>query len=942
MNADSLPSYQRCSLQTRLTLLILLVVIPPLLLAIYFASDQASHVIYQNAKQQLALEAKVLASSVNQWDKKNLAILNSMSHNTAVATMQPALQLPAVMSARHVSDAYVALVRDVNDTVITKISNSYPKQTGRADRAWFKAIMAGEPIARQVVISRTIERPSVIYAAPIYHIRTLRSGSPRQQVVALQKMLYDLGLYQGDLAGIYDSATHAAVYQFQQGFAEYGLTPSGIADPNTRHTLYWMLSSRYQKQGLPLPDFVVDPENAKDGELTGLAIIGIMLEEIDEVVGATQIGTTGYAYLVDEQGHVLAHPQDGFVTGKLTSLQEYAPVESVLAGSSGVFAFTDADNIEWLSHSIQLNNGWSVIVQQQAQEVFMSAHQFWQLAWIVAIVTTLGIILMVWLVTRYPAQPIQKMSQAALAFSEGHWEQRVDIKRRDELGLLGHSFNRMAEQLQLSFTKLKASNILLEQKVLARTQELEAQKEAAEAANQAKTKFLANMSHELRTPLNGILGYAQILERDNNIADKHREEVGVIRHSGEYLLTLINDVLDLAKVEAQKLELREETFAFAEFIQGITELFQLRAAQKGIQFQYKTLSALPNAIKADEKRLRQILLNLLSNAVKFTEAGRVCFKVGYHEGHLRFQVEDSGVGIADTDINKIFQPFEQVGGHQQQSEGTGLGLAITKKLLTLMGTQLYVKSVVGEGSTFWFALDLPEVMAFQKPSMIKQPNVTGFVGAPRTVLVIDDHWQNRSIVNNLLTPLGFSVVEANNGQDGLAKACEHQPDLILTDLVMPIMDGLSFTRQLKSMSAFASIPVIAATANVFEHDQQACLEAGCNDFLAKPLQLDEMLRAIQKNLQLTWVYARHDAVSVATDSETVQGDGDASALVGPSSEQAAPLYDLAMRGDISGILEHLNHLESSECRLQPFVQTVRRLAKDFEEEQICELIEAYV
>jgi PAS domain S-box-containing protein len=465
----------------------------------------------------------------------------------------------------------------------------------------------------------------------------------------------------------------------------------------------------------------------------------------------------------------------------------------------------------------------------------------------------------------------------------------------------------------------------------------------AEVANRAKSTFLANMSHELRTPLNGILGYAQILSRDKTLSVKQQEGVSIIQRSGDYLLTLINDILDLSKIEAGKIELYPTDFSFNDFIQGITELFTMRAQQKGIAFNYEPLSHLPSGVRGDEKRLRQILINLLGNAVKFTERGGVNLKVGFHERKIRFQVEDTGVGIAAAELDKIFIPFQQVGNINYRAEGTGLGLSITKKLVELMGGNLAVKSELGQGSTFWFALELPDVSALMKQEKVIEPVIIGFVGKPRKILVVDDKWENRSVLINLLTPLGFQMIEAAKGEEGLERAQTEHPDLIITDLVMPGIDGFEFTRRIKKLPEFQQIPVIAASASVFESDQQQSIEAGCNEFIAKPIRADLLLKLLQKFMQLTWIYEQSAVTdSIVPTSHEVVPIEDMASMVGPSPEQAASLLELAMSGDIGGILEEIEHIEKTDKQLAAFCRTIRQLAKNFEEEKICQLLEQFV
>jgi PAS domain S-box-containing protein len=450
-------------------------------------------------------------------------------------------------------------------------------------------------------------------------------------------------------------------------------------------------------------------------------------------------------------------------------------------------------------------------------------------------------------------------------------------------------------------------------------------RDAAERANRAKNQFLANMSHELRTPLNGILGYAQILRRDGGLNERQLGGVNVIEQSGDYLLTLINDILDFSRIEAAKLELDLAEFRFEKFLAVIAEIMRMRAREKGIELDCASAANLPQVIRADERRLRQVLLNLLANAVRFTDTGNVRMTVDFTPpSTLRFDISDTGIGIAPDALETIFAPFEQAGAIVRRTGGAGLGLAISRQLVRLMGAEIQVESSEHAGSRFWFAIDVDVVQdGSGEPAAAPAatPPVTGYAGPRRRVLVADDVPANRAVAVQMLDALGFVTVEAENGAAALAIVDSGAPvDLVLIDAVMPVMDGVEAIRLLK---AAQRIPVIAVSANVSGQNRARCLAAGADAFLDKPLSLDLLLAQVGRLLGLQWTFGE-EAV--------------AAPMVYPPPDEIAVLHRLALQGNMRDLAERAAYLLALDARYAPFAQQVHGLATGFQSKAALRLI----
>jgi signal transduction histidine kinase/CheY-like chemotaxis protein len=722
--------------------------------------------------------------------------------------------------------------------------------------------------------------------------------------------------------------------------------------PLAQQKYFWL--EPYQWYGLTLTTYN-GPIRDEHQRMIGIAALDINVTALGEKLKAPVTWGGGYFAIISQKGNLLAYPP---APEKAKALATYKDIpylkdiwEKIGQSTDG---FLQTEGKYWAYQRVEGTN-WVMLAVVPQSVVLVPV-----LAITVGGAAGAGIVLAVVVALfvrrlNHRLQPIldecNKLIESdrtrtnRLGETGGNTDNpenlSLDIQQVDEIDLLAYSFHRMTKQLQTSFEEL-------ELRVEERTAELKEAKEAADAANCAKSDFLANMSHELRTPLNGILGYAQILRQSKIIPESEKAKLDIINQCGSHLLTLINDILDLSKIEAQKMELHPTDFHFPSFLQGVAEMCRIKAEQKGIEFIYQCDGRLPIGIQADEKRLRQVLINLLSNAIKFTEKGRVVFSVKsqalenvvHPQGKtiycLRFQVEDTGIGIDSEHLEKIFLPFEQVGSVKKQAEGTGLGLAISQKIANLMGSTLNVQSQLEEGSLFWFDVELPEAKEWaEKSKLSQQGNIIGFKGEKRKILVVDDRWENRSVLVNLLEPLGFEMSEAENGREGLKQAEKGQPHLIVTDISMPVMDGYEMLKQLRQLPQFQDVPVIVSSASVFETDRQKSLDAGANDFLPKPVQAHSLLEALEKLLKLEWIYEQKQA----------EGNGEVNntgnSIVPPSAQDLAVLLDLSRKGLVKNLLQEIENLERQDRNLLPFTQKIRQLVKGFQMRQLRSFIEQY-
>lgn len=461
---------------------------------------------------------------------------------------------------------------------------------------------------------------------------------------------------------------------------------------------------------------------------------------------------------------------------------------------------------------------------------------------------------------RFLFEPIKKLLSAIRHITQ-HRDYSIQVHAHtdDELALLANEFNSMIEKINQRDKQLNNYNQLLEQTVEQRTHELQINlqhlkqaKDTAENADRAKSEFLAHISHDLRTPLNGLLGYVQILQLKKEFPAKFLNEINIIEQSGLYLLSIINDLLDLTKIESNKLELSLQTFITTDFLSPIVDLFNNQAKKKNFEFIYDIDGALPKALYGDENRLRRILCNLLENAFKFTVQGQVKFTVSYSNKTLFFSIVDSGCGINKKNLEAIFEPFNQF-ARFTNNDGVGLGLYITKYLVHLMKGSLSINSQINEGTQCMLSLLIPTNSVIPSESD-KYEAVIGYQGNLITVVVVDDKQHNLDVLEAMLKPFGFKVICVNSGFACLQCLQTVQADIVLLDMVMPELNGIDTCKRICQQKFTKQAKIIMITANAFEEDRENCLAAGCNDFIAKPVLMNQLLDIFQIQLNIQWLY----------------------------------------------------------------------------------------
>jgi signal transduction histidine kinase/DNA-binding response OmpR family regulator len=587
---------------------------------------------------------------------------------------------------------------------------------------------------------------------------------------------------------------------------------------------------------------------------------------------------------------------------------------------SGKYLIRIQHELEWEDEPI----GAITLISNWEKE--KNKHMAWSQTIEISTIVIFGVILIgaaLWQ-TYWIRNPILNLQYVAQELAQENFNIEIPKAGKDEIGKLTHSFQKMRDDILMTQNELK--NAL---------NAAEMAKEEAENANKAKSIFLANMSHEIRTPLNAILGYSQILTRQKKIDPDTNDKIKVIERSGFSLLNLINEILDISKIEAGQMELTSKNFNLTSLIDDLEVLFKLKCKEKEIKWHVQNFSN-PVWVKGDENKLRQVLINLLGNAIKFTDFGEVTFSVtSKGNNNYRFEVIDSGPGIEIKKQSEIFEAFRQDESSSKKG-GTGLGLAICRKLIHLMKSEVYLESKVGVGSQFYFTLNLPEgEKESYSPNLIPSKVQCLAPGQKVKALIVDDVEENREVLSGLLSEIGVDVIKANNGKEGVEKTRQHHPDIIFMDMRMPIMDGERALKLIQEEFGPDRFKVVVITASAFNIRREHFLNVGFHDFISKPFREEELFNSLSSLLGINFTFQDEN---FQRDKTSQPKTLDYSQFFIPRDlhvklKEAAELYNITLFENL------LKELTKEDKCLFPLIEHLSTLTADYQLEEIQKILE---